>query len=119
MINPRELFQRLLSVRRDRELCRAFHATFCQEDGRLNAPGSTVLAHLRAYCHADLSTLVYSPDGKIDPVASAMMEGRRDVYRMMTFYVNTDERDYIEADRQYAAQMRDVALAKNGREELN
>ena len=113
MINPRQLFssmrnQRLLAifyVRRDRDLAHAFRAALLEEDGRPNPHGSLILAHLREFCRADISTLTYDTSGRADPIATAMLEGRRDVWNKIAFYLNVDERDLIQIDREYAQRM--------------
>lgn len=64
------------------------------------APGQAVLAELAAYCCADKTTMRSREDGAVDPLASAVLEGRRQVWlflqRALVEPQDTDEKE--EAD---------------------
>ena len=107
MISIRNLLP-IFRVRRDMGLARAFRATLTGESGVPDPHQATVLAHLRAFCFADVSTIAFTPDGAADPVASAAQQGRRDVWLMIAFYLNLEERELVQLDREYQQQLREL-----------
>jgi hypothetical protein len=67
--------RRLLTKRRD------YRATFLKEDGKtLSEQGEGVMLDLARFCYALSTTSMVSQNGTIDPIASAIAEGRRQVY---------------------------------------
>lgn len=70
----------------------AYRRLFLGEDG-LSADGQIVLADLAKFCRATQSTAVVSPISRsVDPIASAMAEGRREVWLRITAHLHIDER---------------------------
>lgn len=54
--------------------------------------GLRVLADLRAFCHADRTTIKISPVSKtVDPLASAHAEGRREVWLRIQQWTHLDD----------------------------
>lgn len=83
-----ELIQRLLQRRRA-----AYVAVF----GGARTPAKDyVLADLRQFCRATVSTTVVSRvSGVVDPIASAQAEGRREVFLRITQYLNLSDADIL------------------------
>jgi hypothetical protein len=62
-------------------------------DNGLNADGQTVLADLAKFCRANASTAVVSPISRsVDPIASAMAEGRREVWLRIMAHLHLEDR---------------------------
>lgn len=53
-------------------------------DGRPHGGGRMILAELSHYCDGENTTARYDGNGRMDPIASAMREGRRQVYLHIT-----------------------------------
>lgn len=102
----------LLRVRRDRALSVAFRTLLLGEDGKPTLAATAVLAHLRAFCFADVSTLRYGKDGKVDALASAAAAGRQEVWLQFYFYLNVDPSELVEIDRKFQRDLRD-SIAQN------
>ncbi len=51
-----------------------------------------VLAHLARFCRAHKPTSCYTTFGAVDPIASARMDGRREVWLIITEHLNLDDR---------------------------
>ena len=100
------IWNRLTAVRRDRALSIAFRRTLLDENGRPTRDGALMLAHLRTFCSADVSTLRYGRDGKVDPLASAAAAGRQEVWQQFYFYLNVSEDELIETDRVFQRDLR-------------
>lgn len=84
-----------------------FDMTF--KDGPvLKACSSVVLAHIRAFCCADATTLKYDDQGRLDAQATLVAEGRREVWNVINFYLNVPEVDLVEADRYATRQLQAV-----------
>jgi hypothetical protein len=62
-------------------------------DNGLNADGQTVLADLAKFCRANASTAVVSPISRsVDPIATAMAEGRREVWLRIMAHLHLEDR---------------------------
>jgi len=71
----------------------AYRRMFMGENGELTADGERVLADLAKFCKATSSTAVVSPiSQKVDPVASALAEGRREVWLRIMAHLHIDDR---------------------------
>lgn len=105
VISPRQLIASIFQVRRDRHLRAAFQALF-GEEGKPNDDQATALAFLREFCNVhDLAIETnkeHWPVRPIDPLAMAFLEGRRSVWRAINFYMNIDEGELVDYDRQFA-----------------
>jgi AcrR family transcriptional regulator len=77
--------ERALGRKRAR-LLQAFRDVF-QPDGERSVPADIVLAHLRDFCRARMST--FDPD----PRVHAMLEGRREVWLEIANRLNMSEAD--------------------------
>lgn len=63
-------------------------------DGDKPSPnGLRVLADLRKFCHAAVTTAVMDGKGAIDPIASAQLEGRRQVFIRIMDMCRADDSD--------------------------
>lgn len=65
--------------------------------------GEAVLGDLVIFCCAQETTAKPGPDGKIDPIAMAVAEGRRQVLMHVTAGLNMDQSklwQFAEAERQ-------------------
>ena len=70
----------------------AYRRLFLGENG-VNADGQVVLADLAKFCRATSSTAVVSPVSRsVDPIATAMAEGRREVWLRLMAHLHIDER---------------------------
>jgi hypothetical protein len=70
----------------------AYRRMFLGENG-LNADGEVVLADLAKFCRATSSTAVVNPISRsVDPLATAMAEGRREVWLRIMAHLHIDER---------------------------
>lgn len=71
----------------------AFRRAFLTDDHQLNADGKVMLADLRDFCRADKSTVIVSPTTRqVDPHASMVAEGRREVYLRIIQMLHIDDR---------------------------
>lgn len=62
-------------------------------DNGLNADGQTVLSDLAKFCRANASTAVVSPISRsVDPIATAMAEGRREVWLRIMGHLHLEDR---------------------------
>lgn len=85
MTEPDDLFTRLWNLR---ESARAVFVTR-KATPRMSRP---ILDELREFCMADQSCVVVAKDGRIDTHATAVAEGRREVWLKITQILNlTDE----------------------------
>jgi hypothetical protein len=70
----------------------AYRRLFLGEDG-LSADGQIVLSDLAKFCRATQSTAVVSPVSRsVDPIATALAEGRREVWLRIMAHLHVDER---------------------------
>lgn len=51
-----------------------------------------VLAHLARFCRANKPTSCYTATGAVDPIASARMDGRREVWLLIQEHLHLDDR---------------------------
>jgi hypothetical protein len=85
------MMEKLLAKIRRRKY--AYRRMFLGENGDLTADGKAVLADLSKFCKATSSTAVVSPiSQKVDPVASALAEGRREVWLRIMAHLHIDDR---------------------------
>lgn len=81
-----DAIQRFLYRKRD------YQSLFLTPNGTPTAAGERVLKDLARFCRANQSTAVVSPVTRsVDPVASALAEGRREVYLRITRHLYLDE----------------------------
>jgi len=70
----------------------AYRRLFLGDNG-LNGDGQVVLADLAKFCKANSSTAVVSPVSRqVDPIASALAEGRREVWLRIMAHLYLEER---------------------------
>ena len=70
----------------------AYRAVFLQQDGQASAMAREVLKDLRRFCHADRPTYRVGGNGQLDPIASAVAEGRREVWLRIIEHLHLDDR---------------------------
>lgn len=63
-----------------------------KEVGLPTESGEIVLADLARFCRATKPTSVYLNDGSVDPVASARLDGRREVFLWINEYLHLDHK---------------------------
>jgi hypothetical protein len=84
------MIEKLLAKIRKRRY--AYRRLFLAESG-LSPDGEIVLADLRKFCRATASTAVINPVSRsVDPIASAMAEGRREVWLRIMAHLHIDEK---------------------------
>lgn len=72
-------------------LSAAYKACFVGQDGRLTAAGERVLRDLDYQGYMHRTTVKVSPITRtVDPIASALAEGRRDLVRRIWAYIELD-----------------------------
>lgn len=87
----RKDFARLLYRRRT-----AYRATFMDEHGQLTLYGAQVLNDLMKFCRFNTSTARASAtSAKLDPIAIAIAEGRREVFLRIIGAMHLDQRKLI------------------------
>jgi hypothetical protein len=70
----------------------AYRRLFLGDNG-LNGDGQVVLADLAKFCKANSSTAVVSPVSRqVDPIASALAEGRREVWLRIMAHLHLEEK---------------------------
>lgn len=52
-----------------------------------------LIDNLREFCRADTSCVVFGPDGRVDTHATAIAEGRREVYLRIVQTLNLSDTD--------------------------
>lgn len=71
----------------------AYRAIF-MPTGEMSRPANIVLTDLRRFCRASVSTVVVSPtSGTVDPYASFVAEGRREVWNRIAQNLNLSDAD--------------------------
>ena len=80
----KEAFLRVFLRKRD-----AYRALF----GEPSQSALMVLSDLRRFCHANATTAVADREGRIDPIASAQLEGRRQVLMRIQQMLRVSEED--------------------------
>ena len=84
------MMEKLLAKIRKRKY--AYRRLFLADDG-LNADAQIVLADLAKFCRANASTAVVSPISRsVDPIATAMAEGRREVWLRISAHLHIEDR---------------------------
>ena len=68
----------------------AFRRVFW-EGSRKDEDVGAVLADLRSFCRADMSCIVVAKDGRIDTHATAVAEGRREVFLRIVQVLDLDD----------------------------
>src|SRR4051812_9320159 len=72
------------------------------KDGKLTKDAEVVIKDLAKFCKANQSTTVFNPISRsVDPLASAIADGRREVYLRLSNYLKLDEADFIKKDETY------------------
>lgn len=75
----------------------AYKRLFLAESGQVGADALFVLADLRSFCHHNRSTLKVSPITRtVDPLATMIAEGRREVILRIFGYLELDPRQVRE-----------------------
>lgn len=73
-------------------LAQAYQLAFMAPDRQtLNPAGQRILADLRLFCRAEASCVVLGKDGRIDTHATAVAEGRREVWLRLIEHLYLDD----------------------------
>lgn len=76
---------------RTRGTARAFRDALLTADGQtLNPAGEKIMAALAGFCRAHKSCVIVGRNGQIDTHATAVAEGRREVWLRIQQYLNLD-----------------------------
>lgn len=98
-MNPfRYVYERLMKRRM------AYRACFHGDDGLIHDDGKRVLADLAKFCRVYQSTAQRGADGSIDPIATHIAEGRREVFLRIQSQLQVDDSDLREMAQQMASQ---------------
>ncbi len=77
---------------RQRKLRDAYRQCFLDTNMRdPSHPGRVILADLTAFCRASEPCVKFDTQGRIDPIGSAYLEGRREVFLRLNYYLNLPE----------------------------
>jgi hypothetical protein len=79
--------KKLIWRRRD-----AYRRLFLDNRGDLSPDAEIVLADMKRFCCATKATIRLDEQGKVDPYAMAIAEGRREVWNRMNSYLYIDEK---------------------------
>lgn len=60
--------------------------------GRINPSGERVLKDLAHFCRSNQPSVMWDDHGRIDPLAMARMDGRREVWQRMLQFLYIDEK---------------------------
>lgn len=72
----------------------AYRGVFLNPDGQVGVASNIVLADLKKFCRADRSTIQVSHlQQRVDPIASALLEGRREVWLRIMHHLNVSDKD--------------------------
>lgn len=83
-------------VKRRLRVKSAFKECLMGQGHELHAAGADVMSDLATYCHALRTTTMVAKDGHIDPIASAIAEGRRQVYLRILGHLKMNESSLID-----------------------
>ena len=75
------------------DMARALRAMFLGDDGKPHTDGALVLQDLMLFCHARTTTHCFDQVDRIDPLASAQIEGRRQVWLRLVEYLFSNDED--------------------------
>lgn len=78
----------------------AYRAVFLAPDGTPNPAGARVLAHLGRFCRASKPTVMFDGTGRVDALASARMDGRREVWLLIQEHLHLDDRVLLQLQQQ-------------------
>ena len=71
----------------------AFQRCFLGDDGLPHLDGEVVLKHLATFCRAHGPAMVVCPkEGMCDTLASALAQGRQEVWQLIMEHLHLDER---------------------------
>jgi len=74
----------------------AFKGCLMGQSDALHTDGKVFMEDLANYCHALRTTTMVAKDGHIDPIASAIAEGRRQVYLRILGHLKMNETALID-----------------------
>lgn len=86
-------------IRYNRVLSDGFQHLFLDDQRKPKRAAGDVLAHLRNFCYADATTV------KADPIASAVAQGRREVWLEIQYYLNLTDADLTELDWKFKREL--------------
>jgi hypothetical protein len=69
-----------------------YREVFGAPDAEPTRAQAAVIQDLRKFCYADARTAQHARDGSIDPLAMALLEGRREVILRILRYLNLSDR---------------------------
>lgn len=78
---------------------RLFHEGDLMEDSQPSQAAIHVLAELRRFCRADASCVVFGRDGQVDTHASAVLEGRREVWLKITQTLGITDEQLLQIEK--------------------
>lgn len=94
----RMIYQKLMGRRM------AYRKCFHGDDGKPHQDAIRVLNDLAKFCRVYQSTAQVGKDGKIDPIATHIAEGRREVFLRIQSQLGVDDSDLRELAQQMASQ---------------
>lgn len=70
----------------------SYRRVFLDDRGDLSPDSKIVMADLKRFCCASKATIRLDQQGKVDPYAMAVAEGRREVWNRVNSYLFIDEK---------------------------
>lgn len=78
-------------VQRTKEFLFSRRTAYCRVFSVENRDAQLVLADLAKFCRAHVSTVGVSRDGQVDPLLSARLDGRREVWLRLQQHIHLDD----------------------------
>jgi hypothetical protein len=73
---------------------------FLLPDGTPNPAGRRVLAYLGEFCRANKPTAMFDHGGRMDALSSARMDGRREVFLLLTEYLYLTDQTLLALEKE-------------------
>lgn len=87
------MFQRYLNLRNAFRAC--FQNGYWRDGEELTPQAERVFNELREFCRADTPCVQFDKDGKYDTHATAILQGRREVWLRLTSYINITDAELL------------------------
>lgn len=82
-----------------RDLMQAYQTRFYDGTGKVSREGKLILNDLRRFCHRPSIVSFYDKEGRIDPIAMANANGRREVYDRIIRHLIMDDISEAEIEK--------------------
>jgi hypothetical protein len=83
------------------EKVRCWRRIFLADDGSPSVDAGVVLEDLKKFCHAEATTHCFDAHDRLDALASAQLEGRRQVWMRINGYLSKSEGELSLVQREF------------------